>query len=144
MRLLDVNVLVHAHRVDAQAHTACRTLLDDAPLGAEFAFTMSVVTGFLRIVTHPDLLRPPTALPVALATVAEWAGRPNARWLAPGPRHWRVFSELCQTYRAQGGAFYDLHLAALAIEHDAELVSLDQGFARIRELRWRPPGGVAG
>ncbi|MBI5610240.1 MAG: hypothetical protein HY902_15290 [Deltaproteobacteria bacterium] len=81
------------------------------------------------------------ALAHALQTVAEWAGRPTMRWVAPGERHFGLYSDLCRRYQAAGGALYDLHLAALAIEHDAELLSLDRGLARIVELRWRSPVG---
>jgi toxin-antitoxin system PIN domain toxin len=139
VKILDVNVLVHAHRRDAQHHAVCRQLLDRPAPAEEIGLTMPVVNGFLRVVTHPKLLQPPTPLAHALHTVAEWAARPNVHWIAPGEHHWRVFHDLCLRYQAAGGAFYDLHLAALAIERDAELVSLDMGFARIAELRWRSP-----
>ncbi len=139
MKVLDVNVLVHAHRRDAEHHAACRHLLDHSEPAEEFGLTMPVFNGFLRVVTHPQLLQPPTPLAHALHTVAEWSARPNVHWLAPGEHHWRIFQALCLRYQAAGSAFYDLHLAALAIERDAELLSLDQGFARITELRWRSP-----
>ena len=38
----------------------------------------------------------------------------------------------------------DAWLAALAVEHDATLVSLDQGFARFADLRWLNPRDVYG
>jgi predicted nucleic acid-binding protein len=40
-----------------------------------------------------------------------------------------------------GNDLNDAWLAALAIEHDATLVSLDRGFERFPSLRWREPGG---
>ena len=138
MKLLDVNILVHAHRRDAAHHDLCRRLLDEPAATDEFGLTMPVVNGFLRIVTHPALLRPPTPLSHALQVVAEWTQRPCVQWVAPGERHWGVFAELCQRHQASGGACYELHLAALAIERDAELLSLDHSFARIGTLRWRP------
>lgn len=139
LKILDVNILVHAHRRDAEHHECCRRMLDEPQPADLFGLTMPVVNGFLRLVTHPNIMRPPTPLGTGLQVVAEWAGRPTMRWVAPGERHYAIFSDLCRRHQAAGGAFYDLHLAALAIEHNAELVSLDRGFARIAELRWRSP-----
>ena len=41
-----------------------------------------------------------------------------------------------------GNLVNDAHLAALAVEHAAEVVSFDRDFGRFPGLRWRPP--VAG
>jgi predicted nucleic acid-binding protein len=38
-----------------------------------------------------------------------------------------------------GNLTSDAHLAALAIEHGAELCSTDNDFARFNRLRWRNP-----
>jgi predicted nucleic acid-binding protein len=38
-----------------------------------------------------------------------------------------------------GNLTSDAHLAALAIEHGAELCSTDNNFARFNRLRWRNP-----
>jgi len=45
---------------------------------------------------------------------------------------------LAQTGRA-GNLVNDAHLAALAVEHDAEVVSFDSDFARFPGVRWRRP-----
>jgi len=41
---------------------------------------------------------------------------------------------------AAGNLTTDTHLAALAIEHGATLVSYDNDFARFAHLRWQRPG----
>ncbi len=40
---------------------------------------------------------------------------------------------------AAGNLVTDAHLAALAVEHAAELVSYDADFSRFPGLRWRTP-----
>jgi toxin-antitoxin system PIN domain toxin len=137
--LPDVNIFVHAHRIEDPRHDACRRALDEVGPGDTLALTMPAINGFLRIVTHPGVFEPPTPMSLALQVVDEWASRANARWVGPGEGHFAVFSQLCLRYGAVGNAVYDLHLAALAVEHGAELLSLDAGFARVREIRWRSP-----
>ncbi|MSQ03699.1 MAG: PIN domain-containing protein [Myxococcales bacterium] len=139
LALLDVNVLVHAHRVEHADHERCRLALDEPGPALEIGLTMPVVNGFLRLVTHPGVFARPTPMSLGLQVVEEWAARPSVRWISPGDGHFFVFRELCLRYGASGNAVYDLHLAALAIEHGAVLWSLDSGFARVRELDWRNP-----
>jgi uncharacterized protein len=80
-------------------------------------------------------------LGTALQVVSEWLSRPGFRQLAAGKRHFERIRGLCLRYGAAGNAVYVLHLAALAIEHRAELWPLDTGFARIREVDCRNPTG---
>jgi toxin-antitoxin system PIN domain toxin len=135
--LVDVNILVAAHRADHPHHGRCRELLD-GPLRRGFAWCAHTRHGFLRLVTHPSVFAPPTPMPVALAAWDAWTGRPAAERLPDTSRSDTRFAELCRDLGAAGNAVYDLHLAALALVHDRELASLDAGFARIPGLRRMP------
>lgn len=56
MQLLDVNVLVYAHREDAPDHPAYRAWLEDLVNGdAAFGISDVALTGFVRVVTHPRI-----------------------------------------------------------------------------------------
>lgn len=136
MILPDVNILVHAHRADSPIHGSCKAVVDQN----ELALCAASINGFLRLVTAGPF-KPVTSPNVALAVVDEWLARPSTRILGAGARYWAVFSGLCRRHGAMGNAYFDVHLAALAIEHDAELWSLDNGFARFEALRWRCPAG---
>jgi hypothetical protein len=137
--LVDVNVLVAAHRADHPRHRGALATLDGA--GREgFAMCAHTWNGFLRLVTHPQVFADPTPLPTALAAVAAWRGRPRSETLTDTPASWETFTRLCRQHQAGGNAMYDLHLAALAIAHGCALLSGDQGFARIHGLRWIDPG----
>ena len=59
--------------------------------------------------------------------------------LSPGPRHWDIFERLCRAADATGNLVPDAYLAALAVEHGAELISADRDFARFAGVRWRHP-----
>jgi hypothetical protein len=140
MRLVDVNVLVYAFRADAPGHAAHRAWLQGL-VGSDEAYAVSdhVLAGFLRVVTHPKVFRPPTPFGLALAFVRACRERANAVLVAPGARHWTIFAKLCREAGARGNLVPDAWLAALAIESGCELVTTDRDFARFRGLRWRHP-----
>jgi uncharacterized protein len=138
--LLDVNVLVYAHREDVPDHQAYREYLE-AQLAAPSPFGISelVLSGFLRVVTHPKVFLQPTPLTQALGFTDAVRGRPNCVIQAPGPRHWELFSSLCTAANAVGNAIPDAYHAALALETSSEWITTDRGFARFPGLRWRHP-----
>jgi len=138
--LCDVNVLVYAHREDAVDHERYATWLDEA-LDSEQAYGVSdlVLSRFVRIVTNRRMVEAPATIGEALAFTNELRERPNAVMLAPGPRHWGIFERLCRDVDATGNLVPDAYLAALAIEHGAELITTDRDFARFDQLRWRHP-----
>ena len=74
-----------------------------------------MLAGFLRVVTHPRLFHPPTPMELALAYAQAFRERPNAVPVTPGPRHWDIFSRLCQQSGARGNLVPDAWLAALAV-----------------------------
>jgi predicted nucleic acid-binding protein len=57
----------------------------------------------------------------------------------PGPRHLQIMRTLLVPMGTGGNLTSDAHLAALAIEHGAELCSSDNDFARFPGLRWSNP-----
>jgi len=140
MRLVDVNVLVYAFRVDAPGHAEHRAWLQGLVDSDEaYAVSDQVLSGFLRIVTHPRVFHPATPIEAALRFVAAFRDRPNALPIAPGARHWEIFTRLCQEVGAKGNLVPDAWLAALAIERGCEFITTDRDFARFPSLRWRHP-----
>ncbi len=105
------------------------------------AYGMSdlVLSGFIRVVTHPREFDEPMRPGEALDTVSAMRVRPNARQVRPGDRHWALFSDLVRRTGAKGDAVPDAFLAAMAIESGDELVTCDRGFSRYPGLRWRHP-----
>jgi toxin-antitoxin system PIN domain toxin len=138
--LPDVNVLVHAHRSDSIHHAACRAWLESV-LASDEAYGISeiVLSGFVRVVTHPAVFNPPSPLDKALAFASEVMTPEHAVPVAPGPRHWEIFSKLCRDAGARGNLVADAYLAALAIESGSEWISTDGDYARFPGLKWRRP-----
>lgn len=140
MLVPDVNVLVYAYREDAADHQGYRTWLEGVA-GSEAPFGLSdpVLSGFLRIVTHPRVFDPPSPIHHALRFVEELRTRPNATRITPGVRHWSIFTGLCRDAGVKGGLVAHAYLAALAIESGSEWITTDRDFARFPGLHWRHP-----
>lgn len=98
-----------------------------------------VLSGFVRVVTHPRVFDKPMRPSAAIAAAEAMRARPNSRPVNPGDRHWPVFCGLVRSDGAKGNAVPDAYLAALAIESGSEFVTCDRGFARYPGLRWRHP-----
>jgi uncharacterized protein len=138
--LFDVNVLVNAHREDAPRHLEYRAWLEQVLGGDEpYGICDLACSGFLRVVTHARVFTPPTPLELALTFLRGVRERPNAVVIAPGDRHWELFTALCVRAGARGSLVPDAYFAALAMESGCEWVSTDRDFARFTGLRWRHP-----
>ena len=98
-----------------------------------------VLSGFLRVVTHPRIFSDPTPIDLAMTFAEEIRGRPNCVGVNPGPRHWPIFAELCLKAGAKGNLVADAWLAAIAIESGSEWITTDRDYARFPGLRWRHP-----
>src|SRR5579859_6216520 len=97
MLLPDVNILVYAHRRDAPDHALYRQWLEGMINGDDaYGISDLVLSGFLRVVTHPRVFKPPSSLDEALAFTAALRARPNCVQIVPGPRHWDLFISLCR------------------------------------------------
>jgi toxin-antitoxin system PIN domain toxin len=140
MLLPDVNVLVYAFRPDSPEHKRYRDWLVDAVYGeSAFACSDLVLSGFVRIVTHPRVFTSPDPLPDALEFTTAIREAPNCVPVAPGRSHWSIFTRLCEQAGAKGNLVPDAYLAALAIESGCEWITTDRDFARFPGLRWRHP-----
>ena len=97
------------------------------------------ILGFIRLTTHRQILANPMAVSVACGHVRAWLAQPYVSILDPGPRHAEILFGLLEALGTAGNLTTDAHLAALAIEHQAELHSTDADFARFSGLRWQNP-----
>lgn len=138
MVLPDVNVLVYAHREDTKQHAQCLEWLEGIANGHEaFALSDMVLSGFLRVVTHPKVFARPSRLADALKFAEQLRGSPNCVPVSPGHRHWGIFRTLCEKAQAKGNLVPDAWFAALAIESGCEWVTTDRDYARFKGLRWQ-------
>ena len=140
MILVDANLLIYAVNRDAPLHRKAKSWLEAAVSGPEsVGFSWNVILAFLRLTTRPGLFRSPLSVETAFTVIAGWLDQPSSTVVHAGPRHLRVLRELLVPIGAAGNLASDAHLAALAIEHGAELCSSDADFARFPGLKWHNP-----
>jgi toxin-antitoxin system PIN domain toxin len=138
--VLDVNVLVYAFDEAAVEHERHRAWLIEALQGDEpVGIVDTVLSAFVRIVTHPRILTKPASLELALTFAAAIRAAPAAIALSPGAQHWEIFERTCRAANARGNLVPDAYLAALAIEQRATFVTTDRDFSRFPGLRLRHP-----
>ncbi len=140
MILPDVNILVHAFRSDSSNHETCRVWLGNVINGdARYGMAPQVLSGLIRITTHPKVFMEPSSLGEALEFCNVLLAQSHCMVIQPGERHWEIFSRLCREADARGNLVPDAWFAALAIESGCEWITLDRDYARFKGLRWRLP-----
>ena len=110
-------------------------------VNADRAFGISdiVLSGFVRVVTHPKVFRVPSPISDAIRFTDQLLTQPRCVLIRPGPAHWRIFTRLCHDSGVRGNLVPDAFLAALAIESGCEWITTDRDFSRFEDLRWRHP-----
>ena len=140
MYLMDVNILVYAHREDMTNHKNYRQWLESIiNSNIDFGYSPLVTSGFLRVVTHPKIFEVPTDLDMALQFIDQITSSSNAVSILPKDRHWAIFENLIKTTKATGNFIPDAYHAALAIESGCEWVTSDKGFKKFRGLKLKNP-----
>ena len=140
MILIDANILIYAVNADAPLHRKGKSWLEATLSGSEtVGLPWPVLLAFLRLTTRSGVFAKPLAPPAALDVVDAWLMQPGVVTVEPTAQHLRILRDLLLPLGTGGNLTSDAHLAALAIEHGAELCSADGDFARFPRLRWRNP-----
>jgi toxin-antitoxin system PIN domain toxin len=139
--LPDVNVLVNAFRADTADHELCRSWLDGVVNGeSRYGMSPQVLSGVVRIATHPKVFRQPSDLEGTLRFSEVLLAQPHCVVIQPGETHWEIFTRLSREAGVRGNLVPDAWFAAMAIEAGCEWVTLDRDYSRFPGLKWRLPG----
>lgn len=140
MRIVDANVLLYAVNSTARHHEASRTWLDTALSGSErVGLAWMPLMAFVRLATSPQVFTTPLPPAAAMRQVQDWLGAPSAVLVQPTERHAGLLADLLESTGTTGNLTNDAHLAALALEHRAQVVSYDTDFVRFPAIRWSRP-----
>lgn len=143
MRIVDANVLLYAVNEDAQHHVSSRTWLDRAFGGADtVGLGWVALLAFVRLSTKPELFKNPLGIDEAFDQVQAWIAAPGAVVVGPGSTHAEILRTTLARVGVAGNLVNDAHLAALALEHHADVVSYDNDFSRFAGVRWRTPDAL--
>ncbi len=140
MIIPDINLLLYAHNRATPHHEAAREWWEGLLNGDDtVGLPWLVCGGFIRLATHPRVLERPMPVATAVGHVRRWLEQPIVMIPEPGNRFPGIFLGYLERLGTAGNLTTDAHLAALVVEHQAELHSNDGDFARFIGLRWSNP-----
>ncbi len=130
----DVNVVVAAARDDHLHHAVAKqwwlNALQTATAHKPIRLLPVVISGFLRIVTHPKVFASPSTIDAATEYMDSLLSLPNVEY-ASVDSDWATFRKLCVDKSLSGNAVPDAWIAACAIQLGDSLVTFDKDFRKL-------------
>jgi len=131
----DVNVLVAAFRPDHPHHLSARAWLDDAVVQAangraSLMLLGTVVTGFLRITTHPKIFRETDPLQDVSDFIDSLLSCPGVQFQPQGA-NWPNLRQVCLAQQTTGNLITDAWIAATVMQSGETLCTFDRDFSRL-------------
>ena len=140
MKLPDANVLLYAVNAQAPFHRRSVEWLDRSLSQPEaVGFDWLALLAFSRLATRTGLFDRPLTIGEAIDVVDSWLTAPSAVVVEPSSDHSAVVRRLLEAVGMAGNLVNDAHLAALAIEHNATIVTFDRDFGRFPGVRTEEP-----
>lgn len=141
MIIPDTNLLVYAYNSETPQHSDARRWWEDINDGTEIVGLPWVVSiGFIRLMTNPRIVSSPLSLSDAVGLVREWLDYEHIIPLNPGPGHITLLHQILQSAGRGGNLVTDAHIAAFAIEHQAEIHTYNvSDFSRFPGVRFSNP-----
>jgi toxin-antitoxin system PIN domain toxin len=133
--LPDVNVLLHAVNRGAPQHAVAHAALQEAYRNGPVVLAWPALLGFLRLATRSGILPRPLRVEQAMDVVHAWLDHPSSVLAHPGAQHLALLRRLLLGVGQGGPIVSDAHLAALAIEQQATLLTFDRDFERFAGVR---------
>ena len=136
----DVNLLIYAHHEEDPRHDAAIAWWSGLLNGTErIGLPWAVVSGFVRVITTRRMMLSPLPVTAAMEFVNGWFDHRHVVPINPGSDHFILFRRNLEAAGVGGNLVPDAHIAALAMEYQAEVHSSDSDFARFPGLMWRNP-----
>ena len=130
----DVNVVVAAARPDhlhhAQAKAWWLDALQSATAERPIYLLPPVISGFIRIVTHPKIFDAPSVIDAATVHIDALLALSNVTILEM-PTRWSNFRQLCIEKALSGNAIPDAWIASTVAQHNEHLVTFDKDFRKL-------------
>jgi toxin-antitoxin system PIN domain toxin len=131
----DVNVLIPLHRPGHVHHQRAQEWWQEfASRGEPLTVPDVIWSGFVRVATHPRILRPPSSVEEAWQFVNAVRALGIYIPYASHPRLMDLFAAQCQEASATANLVTDAYIAAGAIALGATVVTFDRDFRRFDGL----------
>lgn len=141
MIAVDTNILVYAHRADADWHERAKARMAELAQGrSRWGLPWPCVHEFLVIASHPAIYDPPSTIGEAASQVDAWLESPMAVLLTETELYWSMLKSQLRTARSGGLIVHDACVAALCMAHGVtEFWTADRDFSRFPTLPVRNP-----
>lgn len=151
MFVVDTNILVYAADKESPGHRRCRALVEQwRRQTTPWYVTWGIAYEFIRVVTHPRVLRRPLSPADAWRFLDALFASPQLRILTETDRHRHVAAEVfAEVSGITGNTVFDAHTAILMRENGVRVIyTCDTDFRRftflkvidpIAEARRKPP-----
>ena len=141
MIAVDTNLLIYAHRKDAEFHRAASHAVRElAESGDRWAIPLPCLGEFYSVVTGRRMFDPPSRPQRAVEQIDIWLESPSVAMLGEGPTTWAVLRALLLDSNVTGVRVHDARIAAICLSHGVrELWTADRDYGRFPALRTRNP-----
>lgn len=138
---VDTNVLVYATHTASPFHDRARALVEHLVAGPGLAYLFwPALLGYLRIVTHPNILGSPLSSDEATSNVEALVAPPHVRVTGEGDDFWAAFRMVAADVKPRGNLVPDAHLVALMREHGVSTIwSHDRDLRKFRGITVKDP-----
>ena len=140
-RTVDTNVLVHATHTASPFHDRARALVEHLVAGPGLAYLLwPAILGYVRIVTHPNILGSPLSSDEAMSNVEALIAPSHVRVVGEGNDFWASFGMVAADIKPRGNLVPDAHLVALMREHGVSTIwSHDRDLRKFRGIAVKDP-----
>jgi toxin-antitoxin system PIN domain toxin len=140
-RTVDTNVLVYATHTGSAFHDRARALVEHLVAGPSLTYLFwPAVLGYLRIVTHPNILGSPLSSDEATSNVEALIAPSHMRVAGEGDDFWASFRSVASDVKPRGNLVPDAQLVALMLEHGVSTIwSHDRDFRKFRGITVKDP-----
>lgn len=141
MIAVDTNILIYAHRADAEFHQSAREFILRLAEGtARWAIPWPCLHEFVAIATHPRIYSPPSTIKQAVEQIDVWLESPSLVTIGESVEHWKVVRNLVNRGKVVGPMVHDARVAAICGSHGVTtLYTADRDFSRFDDLNVSNP-----
>jgi uncharacterized protein len=138
---VDTNILVYATHSASPFHGGARALVEHLVAGPSLAYLLwPAVLGYLRIVTHPNILGSPLSSDEAMSNIEALMAPSHVRVAGEGSDFWPSFRSVAADVKPRGNLVPDAHLVGLMREHGVSTIwSHDRDFRKFRGITVKDP-----